>query len=253
MLPGRQPRTSTGRLPELCERSADEPVGTYDECFHTVGIRARLLCDWRTTYVPALARHLHTASKKSLKPAVPLAAACRPQGRKRDFISMWESLVMSKLFKRPLPMSLRYLVPLAASISLLGGGAPAYAHHAFAAEYDSSQHLDLIGVVTKARWTNPHSWLYFAVKDPNGKVVNWGVEFGAPNALNGRGLTKADLRPGTAVHIVGYRAKSGLNYGYAVALTLGDGRSFKVGGAQDAPTAAAVPSVPPAGGIVNNN
>jgi hypothetical protein len=139
-------------------------------------------------------------------------------------------------------------------IGLLSSGPPAFAHHAFAAEYDSSQHLDLTGLVTKARWTNPHSWLYFDVLDSSsGKWINWGVEFGAPNALNGRGLTKADLRPGTAVHIVGYRSKNGLNYGYAVALTLGDGRSFKVGGAQDAPTAAAVPSTPPAAGIANSS
>ncbi len=160
---------------------------------------------------------------------------------------------MSNL-RRRLPLgSLRYLLPLAVGVGLLTGSPLASAHHAFAAEYDSSMHLDLIGVVTKARWTNPHSWLYFDVREPSGKVVNWGVEFGAPNALNGRGLTKADLRPGTAVHIVGYRSKNGLNYGYAVALTLGDGRTFKVGGAQDAPTAAAVPSTPPAGGIVVNN
>ena len=148
---------------------------------------------------------------------------------------------------------LQYLALAAAGIGLLLGAAPASAHHAFAAEYDSSEHLDLIGVVTKARWTNPHSWLYFDVRDPSGKVINWGVEFGAPNALSGRGLTKADLRPGTAVHIVGYRSKNGLHYGYAVMLTLGDGRTFKVGGAQDAPTAAAVPSRPPAGGIVSSN
>ncbi len=159
------------------------------------------------------------------------------------------SILPEKLRRR----SSRYWLPVATVLGLLAvASSPASAHHAFAAEYDANMHLDLIGVITKARWTNPHSWLYFDVRDASGKLVNWGVEFGAPNALSGRGLTKADLQPGTAVHIVGYRSKSGLNYGYAVAITLGDGRTFRVGGAQDAPTAAVVPSRPPAGGIVSN-
>ena len=75
---------------------------------------------------------------------------------------------------------------------------PALAHHAFAAEYDGDKPLDLTGVVTKARWVNPHSWLYFDVKATDGTVTNWGVEIGAPNALAGKGLQKTDLQPGAA-------------------------------------------------------
>jgi hypothetical protein len=134
------------------------------------------------------------------------------------------------------------LAPFAAAVVLLAGGAPAMAHHAFAAEYDADKPLDLTGVVTKARWTNPHSWLYFDVKDANGNVTNWGVEFGAPNALEGKGLTKADLKPGTQVHIQGYLSKNGGPFGYSVTLTLEDGRSFRTGGAQDAPAAAGAPT-----------
>lgn len=127
-----------------------------------------------------------------------------------------------------------------ALLSLLLGAAlvpaaPAIAHHAFAAEYDSSVPLDLSGVVTKAKWVNPHSWLFFDVKGADGNVTNWGVELGAPNSLALKGLQKADLKPGAEVHVKGYRSKSGGAYGYAVTLTLADGRSFQTGGAQDAP------------------
>jgi hypothetical protein len=113
--------------------------------------------------------------------------------------------------------------------------APAIAHHAFAAEYDSGQALDLSGVVTKAKWVNPHSWLYFDVKGADGNVTNWGVELGAPNSLALKGLQKADLKPGAQVRIKGYRSKNGGPFGYAVKLALADGRSFQTGGAQDAP------------------
>jgi hypothetical protein len=123
------------------------------------------------------------------------------------------------------------------AIAVLAGVTPAMAHHAFAAEYDADQPLDLTGVVTKARWTNPHSWLYFDVTAPDGSVTNWGVEFGAPNALEGKGLRKADLQPGTHVHIRGYRSKNGGAFGYSVTLSLDDGRTFQTGGAQDSPPA----------------
>jgi hypothetical protein len=114
---------------------------------------------------------------------------------------------------------------------------PALAHHAFAAEYDGDKPLDLTGVVTKARWVNPHSWLYFDVKATDGTVTNWGVEMGAPNALAGKGLLKTDLQPGAEIQVKGYRSKNGGPYGYAVTVTLHDGRSFQTGGAQDVPQA----------------
>ncbi len=131
------------------------------------------------------------------------------------------------------------------TLALLAAGAalltqvPAQAHHAFAAEFDAAQPLDLKGKVTKAKWVNPHSWLYFDVTGPDGKVTNWGVEFGAPNALANKGLAKKDLKPGDEVHIKGYKSKNGEAYGYSVYVTLADGRTFQTGGAQDAPVAAA--------------
>lgn len=111
----------------------------------------------------------------------------------------------------------------------------ASAHHAFAAEFDADQTIDLKGSVTKVKWVNPHSWLFFDVKDAQGNVTNWGVEFGAPNQLAKIGLKKADVQFGTEVHIKGYRSKNGGAFGYSVIVTFADGRSFQTGGAQDAP------------------
>jgi hypothetical protein len=128
---------------------------------------------------------------------------------------------------------------LALSVVLLAQPALVQAHHAFAAEFDADKPLDLNGTVTKVKWVNPHSWLYFDVKNKDGSVTNWGVEFGAPNQLAERGITKADVAPGTPVHIKGYKAKNGGAFGYSVTVTLSDGRVFQTGGAQDSPTTAA--------------
>lgn len=126
---------------------------------------------------------------------------------------------------------------VAAALSTAALALPVDAHHAFSAEFDADKPLDLQGVVTKVKWVNPHSWLYFDVRQADGTVTNWGVEFGAPNQLASIGLKKIDVAPGTPVHIKGYLAKNGGAFGYAVNVVLPDGRSFRTGGAQDAPAA----------------
>jgi hypothetical protein len=119
---------------------------------------------------------------------------------------------------------------------LLAAPLAAQAHHAFSAEFDAEQPLEVKGVVTKFELVNPHSWLYLDVKQPDGTVANWGFEFGAPFSLKEKGITKKSLTANTEITIQGFRAKSGKNFGYAVTTILPDGSSVKTGGAQDAPT-----------------
>ena len=128
----------------------------------------------------------------------------------------------------------RALLALTAAGLLVSAGQSS-AHHAFAAEFDADTPIDLKGSVTKVKWVNPHSWLFFDVKDAQGNVTNWGVEFGAPNQLAKIGLKKSDVQFGTEVHIKGYRSKNGGAFGYSVIVTFADGRTFQTGGAQDAP------------------
>src|SRR6188472_1640188 len=61
--------------------------------------------------------------------------------------------------------------------------------------------INVKGVVTKFAWLNPHSQLYFDVKDKDGKVVSWGAEMRAPGNLIAEGYTRKELleklKPGT--------------------------------------------------------
>ncbi len=129
---------------------------------------------------------------------------------------------------------------LALAIAALGALAipvASVAHHAFAAEFDASKPIVVQGTVTKARFVNPHSWIYLDVKAKNGAVTNWGFEFGTPSGLRNAGLSKTDVAPGTVIRIDGFRAKNGGAFGYSNFITLPGGRKVQTGSAPDAPPA----------------
>lgn len=117
----------------------------------------------------------------------------------------------------------------AASLVVLAASAPLVAHHSFAAEFDGSKPVTLKGTVTKMDWINPHAWLHMDVKGPDGKVVSWMVEGGAPNALLRRGWNRNSVPPGTAVIVGGFRAKDGSNRANGSEVTLPDGKKLFIG------------------------
>lgn len=117
----------------------------------------------------------------------------------------------------------------AASVMMLAAGAPLVAHHSFAAEFDGSKPVTLTGTVTKMDWINPHAWLHIDVKGPDGKVVSWMIEGGAPNALLRRGWHRNSVPPGMMVTVHGFRARDGSNRANGRDVTLPDGKKLFIG------------------------
>ena len=115
--------------------------------------------------------------------------------------------------------------------ALVGAGSSAWAHHAFAAEFDINKPLKLQGVVTEMEWINPHAWIHLDVKDASGNVVSWSVEGGSPNSLFRHGFRKTDLPPGTEIIVHGFQAKDSDNRAVGTDLTFTDGRRLFMGGA----------------------
>ena len=120
-------------------------------------------------------------------------------------------------------MKFKVLGALAVGIGLLVSAAPAWAHHSFAAEYDSNQLITLKGVVTKVEWTNPHIYFYVDVKDAGGNTVNWSLEGYPPNTLKRTGFSRDLLKVGNAITVTAYQSKDGTNTGAGREVTFSDG------------------------------
>ena len=115
-------------------------------------------------------------------------------------------------------------------------GAPAWAHHAFAAEFDSKKPVKIRGTVTKMEWINPHAWIHVDVKKPDGTVDEWMIEAGTPNTLLRRGFTRDSLKVGTEIVVDGYQSKDGSLRANGRDLTLPNGQTLFIGTASpDAP------------------
>jgi Family of unknown function (DUF6152) len=119
------------------------------------------------------------------------------------------------------------------ALSLFALSTSLWAHHSFAAEYDSSRRIHLAGTILRTEWTNPHAWIHLRVRTPDGSTKDWTIEAGTPNTLFRRGLTKESLKPGTEVVVDVYPAKDGSTVGSGRDVTLADGKRLALGNAVD--------------------
>ena len=130
-------------------------------------------------------------------------------------------------------MNVRSLFVLAAGFGLIVAAVPVSAHHAFAAEYDSTKPITITGTVTKLEWLNPHARIYVDVKDESGNVVNWDCELGPPNGLMRRGWTRNSLKPGHVITVTGFLSKLAPHGANARTVKLADGRQVFAGSSFD--------------------
>ena len=100
------------------------------------------------------------------------------------------------------------------------------AHHSFAAEFDADSPIELTGIVTSVKWSNPHTFFYIDVENENGDWDNWALELGSPNGLMRRGWTRNSLKIGDTVSVTGSRARDGSLKGNARAVVLAGGQQL---------------------------
>jgi hypothetical protein len=98
------------------------------------------------------------------------------------------------------------LLPLAALFFLVS--IPAIAHHG-PAEYDTTTQTALKGTITDFQFMNPHSVIFFDVKDAAGNVQKWSAEALSATSMVRQGWSKTMMKPGDQVTIIGNISKNG--------------------------------------------
>ena len=116
-----------------------------------------------------------------------------------------------------------------AIVALLVSAGSALAHHSFAM-FDLTKKTTLVGTVTKFDWTNPHSFIWVAGPDKDGKPVVWAAEGQSPNFLGRRGWSKRTVQPGDKITLIISPLKDGSPGGMFSSMVLADGRTVTQSG-----------------------
>lgn len=112
-----------------------------------------------------------------------------------------------------IPAAARPVVRATACVAALAtgvlGSAVAFAHHSFAM-FDFEKTAVVEGEVVKFEFTNPHIWIYVRGKDPaTGKVAEYAIEGGSPNALLRAGWKRDSVKAGSKAVVSIHPLKSG--------------------------------------------
>jgi hypothetical protein len=85
----------------------------------------------------------------------------------------------------------------------LCAGVPLSAHHSHASTYFEDKREEIEGEVIQVSIRNPHSWVHVNVKQPNGEMIVYAIEWAAGTQLNRVGISGKTLKPGDKVHVMG--------------------------------------------------
>ena len=101
-------------------------------------------------------------------------------------------------------MKVRLIVLLIAAAMLISiSGSQLSAHHSFAATYFEDKQEKVEGDLVQFLFRNPHSFVHLEVKQANGEVVRYAVEWGGGGQLGRQGVTRDTLKVGDHVVIIG--------------------------------------------------
>jgi len=130
----------------------------------------------------------------------------------------------------------RLLAGVAIACTVLLLGAPSFAHHSFAAEFDGDNCREFTGILTKLDWQSPHAYFYMDVKDASGKVESWSFQTYALITLRRSGTDRQVFLDniGKEVWVRACLARNGReHYAAAGTMKMSDGVLRQVGQLQD--------------------
>ena len=126
---------------------------------------------------------------------------------------------------------------LLALLLICGGMLPAFAHHAFSADYEAGNEGEIEGTVIEVIYRNPHARYYLEVSIADGTRETWDLQTMNLIALGRSGWKKDTLKVGDKVKVRGTLGRDNAKKMYMEVVTFADGRRIS-------PTSGAVESLP---------
>jgi hypothetical protein len=87
-------------------------------------------------------------------------------------------------------------------VAALLGGTAAYAHHSYAATYDTSKEVKLQGKLVQFVFRNPHAYVHVEAPDQNGVKQRWAIEWSGTTQLGQAGINSQTLKVGDEIVVV---------------------------------------------------
>lgn len=127
---------------------------------------------------------------------------------------------------------------LIGSLTLLGllwPAASTVAHHSFAVHFEADKIVEVQGIITDFRFTNPHGVITWVHTNEQGEEEEWRAETNSPNVLRRRGWSRDSLQAGDEVTVTGFMSRDGSNYMRVSRVDFADGRELvgQSAGSQD--------------------
>ena len=107
------------------------------------------------------------------------------------------------------------------------------AHHSTVGIFDADNYVEIEGVVTSARWRNPHATYTVAVTDEAGETVEWDVETASISTLRIRGVDPDMIEVGDRVRFAGESSMRGLPEMFARNMLLENGQEVLLSAASE--------------------
>ena len=95
----------------------------------------------------------------------------------------------------------KHILLITAAILLISSAA--YAHHSYAATYDTTKEVKVEGILVQFELRNPHAFVTIKAKDKEGVTQRWSVEWAGVSQLDNAGIKKESLKVGDDIVIVG--------------------------------------------------
>jgi hypothetical protein len=129
-------------------------------------------------------------------------------------------------------MKTRVFTFLALAVGLFVASSPLFAHHG-ASAYDTKKLTTLKGTVTDFQFMNPHSEIFFEVKNADGKIEKWSAEAASMVTMSRLGWSRSLFKAGDPITVVGNRARNGSPTMRLSKVVLANGKEYAVQRGED--------------------